>query len=219
MDLKPVKTNLRDGTPILVRPVVPDDKGLLKEGLSRLSPTSRYYRFMTGGMTLSKHMLKHLTEIDYDNHMAWGALELGHPEEVGLGVARYVRLDEDPTIAEAAVAVVDSHHGRGLGMLLLGFLTRSAAQSGIRTFRAYVLPENDKMLHIIKDLGGHLSTEEDEILRVDLPIPKDTRDFPNTPAARVLKAVAEYRLPPLVGRSFHTGTLQKVLRAVSHLLG
>ncbi len=75
----------------------------------------------------------------------------GEPE---LGVARYIRLENDPTVAEVAVTVLDSHQGRGLGTLLLALLARSAREHGIETFRAYVLEDNTAMIRIVSDLGG-----------------------------------------------------------------
>jgi hypothetical protein len=85
---------LRDGTPILVRPIVPKDR--LRAGFARLSQESRYRRFMTPLDSLSDQQLRYLTEIDYANHMAWGALDPTQPDQPGVGVARYIRLPRRP---------------------------------------------------------------------------------------------------------------------------
>lgn len=196
---------LRDGTPVLIRPISPDDKERLQEGLTRLSETSRYRRFMGAISRFSEDQLRHLTEVDQKDHVAWIAVAPNVPDQPGLGVARYVRLKDELDVAEAAVAVVDSHHQRGLGTILLGFLALSALENGIRTFRAYVLAENQPLLQILGDLGAKTFREGGGMLRVDVPIPDDPEELPDTPTGRVLKAVAKELLPPLGFRSSDMG--------------
>ncbi|UCG86281.1 MAG: GNAT family N-acetyltransferase, partial [Gemmatimonadota bacterium] len=130
--------HLPDGTPVLIRPIVPEDKTLLLQYLLRLSPQSAYRRFMAPLKSLSERQLEYLTDIDYNDHMAWTAvdpLEPGHPL---LGVARYIRFTGDPRRAEVAAMVLDSHQGRGLGTLLFSMLWQSAVANGIDVFVAYV---------------------------------------------------------------------------------
>ena len=192
-----IRLQLRDGSPVLVRPVLPEDAGRLREGLHRLSSQSRYRRFGATVSDLSEQQLRYLTEIDHENHMAWIALE---PETAGkpaVGVARYVRLAGEPEVAEAAVVVADSYQGKGLGTLLLGMLGVTATANGIHTFRAYVLVENRLMLEILREMGGAVVLEEPGLYRVDLPLPDDPDDLPDTPTGRVFKAVATRVIPPL----------------------
>ncbi|MBI4259577.1 MAG: GNAT family N-acetyltransferase [Actinobacteria bacterium] len=186
---------LRDGTLVLIRPILPGDKDRLREGFSRLSDGSRYRRFGTAIDELTDEQVRYLTEIDYEDHMAWVALDPSTPELAGLGVARYVRLAEEPHVAEAAVTVVDSHHGRGLGTILLGVLGLSAVSNGIRTFRAYVLEENQPVLDILHELGARTDHEGGGLVRVDVPLPDDPEDLPDNPTGRVFKAVARRLLP------------------------
>lgn len=193
--IDPRRFILRDGSPVLVRPIVPEDKVRLVEGLARLSERSRYYRFMTAVVRLTEQQLHYLTEIDYAGHMAWIALDPTVPGEPLLGVGRYIRIEGEPEVAEAAVAVVDSHQGRGLGTLLLGLLALSAVRNRIHHFRAYVLAENLSMLRIFLDLGA-TARREANLHVVDMAIPEDPRDLPDTPAGRVFKAVAREALPP-----------------------
>src|SRR6266516_2026316 len=104
-----------EGTRILVRPILAEDKDRLREGLGRLSDESRYRRFLTSLEHLSDEQVRRLTEIDYVNHMAWVALDLARPTHPGIAVARYVRLAEDPTIAEPAVTVLDEYRAEESG--------------------------------------------------------------------------------------------------------
>jgi RimJ/RimL family protein N-acetyltransferase len=183
-----VSTKLRDGTPVLVRPIRPDDRDQLAAGFRRLSPESRYRRFLTVAESLSDEELRYLTEIDYRNHFAWVAVREDRPEE-GLGVARWVRLREEPTVAEPAITVVDDYQGRGLGTLLLGLLAAAARAGGIERFRAYVLEENEPMRLLLEQLGATVGHDSPGLLTLEVPL--DPGVVPDTPAGRVLRAAAE----------------------------
>jgi GNAT superfamily N-acetyltransferase len=186
---------LRDGTRILVRPVLPEDRERLREGFARLSARSRYRRFLTALEHLSDQQVRSLTEIDYDDRMAWVAVDPSRPSLPGLGVARYVRLAEEPAVAEAAVTVLDEYQGRGIGTILLRMLAGSAREHGIRSFRGYVLAENAPMMDILQDLGA-TAVPEGPLLRVDVPIPATADELPDTPTGRVFKSAAKGELPP-----------------------
>jgi GNAT superfamily N-acetyltransferase len=160
---------LRDGTRVRLRPVRPDDKERLAKGLERLSSRSRYLRFMGAVATLSEKTLRYLTEIDQANHLAWIALDPSSPGEPALGVARCVRVGEEPSVAEVAVAVADELQNRGLGSLLLELLAGSAREHGITTFRADVLRENLTVVHALQELGA-AGKLEDGLLHVDMPV-------------------------------------------------
>jgi GNAT superfamily N-acetyltransferase len=181
---------LRDGTRALIRPIRPDDKRRLQEGLRQLSPHSRYLRFHTAVDRLTDAQLRYLTEIDYHDHMAWVAINPDEPDEPGMGVGRYVRLREDPTVAEAAVTVLDRYQGRGLGTTLLQFLGMSAIENGISTFRSYVLAENQAMLDILDELGATRVDEGEGVYRVDVPVPDEPARLHEHATHRLLREVA-----------------------------
>ncbi|MBW3663155.1 MAG: GNAT family N-acetyltransferase [Actinobacteria bacterium] len=193
---------LRDGTRALVRPIHPDDKDRLRRGMELLSPRSRYLRFHAAIDHLTEDHLRYLTEVDRIDHAAWVALDEDRPDHPGMGVARYVRLHDEPTVAEAAVTVVDEYQGRGLGTVLLGFLARTATKHGIDAFRNYVLPDNEPMLELLRELGADGAVEVDGALEVDVPVVADADELPDTPAARVLRSVATGGLRVLVSAWF-----------------
>ncbi len=191
-----LEVEARDGTPMLVRPILAEDADRLRAGFRELSEESRYLRFMAPLADLSDDQVQHLTRIDYHDHMAWVALDPTRPGQPGLGVARYVRVAEEPTVAEAAVTVVDSHHGRGIGTILLAMLALSARENGITTFRAFVLEENFAVLELLREMGGLVERFEGSVMKVDVPIPEDPDDLPDTPAGRVFRAAARRLIPP-----------------------
>jgi GNAT superfamily N-acetyltransferase len=160
---------LKDGSEVVFRLIRPDDKGMLARGLQRMSPESRYRRFFSHRDHLSDAELAYLTELDHDRHLAIG---VGYEDDRGgLGVARFIRL-EDPTIAEAAIAVVDEAQGRGLGRMLFERLVRAAAERGVRVFRFEVLAENDSMLGLIRGIFPEAKASVDDgIMTIDCPLP------------------------------------------------
>lgn len=192
-----IRVELRDGTPAVVRPIEPEDKRRLQEGLRLLSPHSRYLRFHSGVERLTQAQLGYLTEVDGRDHVAWVALNPDEPDEPGMGVARYVRLPEEPDVAEAAVTVADRYQGRGLGTLLLNQLSRSAVENGVRTLRSYVLAENEPMLGLFDQLGATRTQEDPGLFRMDMPRPTDPEDLTDSAAMRVLRTLAGKRLPAL----------------------
>lgn len=191
-----LEVELRDGTPVTIRPIRAGDRAGIQEGFARLSDRSRQLRFHRPVQTLSDAQLRYLTEVDQDTHVALVALPRGE-DGPGLGVARYVRLREDPSVAEAAVVVVDDWQGRGVGTLLLAALATRAVASGVRQFRNYVLAENTQMLTLFDQLGAQRTLEEPGVYRVDLTLPAGAEGLPDTPAGRIFKAAARGQLPPL----------------------
>jgi nucleotide-binding universal stress UspA family protein/RimJ/RimL family protein N-acetyltransferase len=160
---------LRDGSPVRIRPIAPDDKDALRAAWDRLSPESRYRRFFSAMPSLSDSMLAHLTEVDHHDHEALIAFDARG--EGAVGVARYVRSTEDDAIAEVAITVVDAWHGRGLGKLLLGRLADRARREGVRRFSAMVMADNPRAVQVIRGLGDTRSSRDGAYveLRVELP--------------------------------------------------
>ena len=137
---------LPGGVPAFLRLVRPSDKALLVQGLQELSYESRYLRFFSNKSRWSEAELSYLTEIDQERHLAIGAGRYGEGgAEEGIGVARFIVDEDEPAIAEAAVAVVDALQGRGLGRVLFVRLIEAARERGVTRFRAETLPENTAM--------------------------------------------------------------------------
>jgi GNAT superfamily N-acetyltransferase len=153
-----------------VRPIRADDKQALKAGFERLSETSRYRRFLSPHDELSDEELRYFTEIDHHNHEALVALNPQTGE--GVGVARYVRSEDDPHVAELAIAVVDDWQRRGVGTRLATALADRAREEGITIFTGLVLADNQLMLNLAEELGrAHTGPSEQGTveLAIDLP--------------------------------------------------
>ncbi len=143
---------LLDGRPVLVRAIRPEDKPHLREGFRRLSPQSVYQRFFQAKKELSETELRYLTEVDFESHVALLAVLEDEGPEQAIGVGRYIV--EAPTrYAEVAFTVDETHHGLGVGTILLHHLARIARSHGLEEFRAYVLAENRAMLEVFENAG------------------------------------------------------------------
>jgi RimJ/RimL family protein N-acetyltransferase len=150
-----VLKRLPDGTQVLIRPIRPDDKHFLEEGLHRLSETSVQRRFLTPKPRFSRAELRYLTEIDGHDHMALVAENPAAPARAILAVARYVRLPDDPEAAEVAIVVVDDWQRRGLGTLLVEELAPRARARGVRRFTATMASDNTPAHRLMARLSRH----------------------------------------------------------------
>lgn len=174
-----------------IRPIAIDDKEALVEGFDRLSPQSRYRRFLSPHGKLTARELRYFTEVDHHDHEALVAFDPESGE--GIGVARYVRSWEDPTVAEVAVAVIDEWQQRGVGTRLLTALAQRAREEGIWRFTGLVLADNDQMLNLLSELG---SVRADGIEAGTVNV---TVDLPETGLGhlkRLLQALARGELRP-----------------------
>jgi GNAT superfamily N-acetyltransferase len=162
-ELPQIPIPLRDGSVARLRPMTPEDRALLVEGLGRMSERSRFARFGSGISRLSDAELRYLTEVDQVTHVAWGALI----DDVPAGVGRYI-LGEDG-VAEIAVTVVDEFQRRGLGRALFDALVASARASGIEELRFSIQPWNRDVVRMFPGVDVILD-EHDGMLtgRVDV---------------------------------------------------
>lgn len=189
---------LRDGTRVQLRMVRPEDKGLLSRGFQRLSPDSRYRRFLAPRGSLSERELRYLTEVDGEDHFALGATVVDAAGVAqGAGIARFIRMEDEPDAAEPAIVVTDDLQGRGLGTVLCARLVAAARERGVRRFRCEVLASNDAVLELIH----HAAPQAEErpagaVVVVDMPLPEVS--LPHEPHLPAASAVA--RLLSLAAR-------------------
>ena len=161
---------VRDSAHVRLRQVRPSDRELLVRGFERLSPESRYRRFLAGKTELGEEQLRYLTEVDHTDHEAIVALDAETGE--GVGVARYIRDPDRPDTAEVAVTVIDDWQHRGVGTLLLEVLGARARAAGITHFTAVMLATNTEMLDVFKALGPvRIVDHEAGTVEIETPIP------------------------------------------------
>jgi RimJ/RimL family protein N-acetyltransferase len=150
---------LKDGTRVAIRPIEPGDKQELQDGLHRLSDAAVQRRFLVPKARFTKAELRYLTEVDGHDHVALVAESERWPGTI-VAVARYVRLNEDPDTAEAAIVVADALQGLGLGTLLAERLANAAVLHDVRRFTAEMLGENRPAQRLMELLQARLRERE-----------------------------------------------------------
>jgi acetyltransferase len=150
---------LKGGGEYTVRPIHPDDAQNLQSLVKRLSPESRYFRFVSGMTELPPGMLARFTLIDYDREMALCAVVeeeiqgvTGKTRERIIGVSRYIT-NPDHTSCEFSLEVDDAYAGQGLGSRLMYSIMDVARDKGLKEIVGLVLTHNDAMLRLMRGMG------------------------------------------------------------------
>ncbi len=160
---------LRDGTPVTIRPIRPEDEPLMvkfHEGLSEESVYMRYFHMMNLDQRTAHERLTRICFIDYDREMALVA-EQTDPEtgqrEI-MGVSRLSRRGASLEEAEFSVLVGDRFQRRGVGTLLVGRILDVGRAEGLRRITAEILLDNRPMQNISRKLGFHLRRDTEEMV-------------------------------------------------------
>src|SRR3712207_340695 len=106
------------GSALPLRASSTGDRAIPREAFDHLAEGARYMRFLRQGKHLSEEGLTYPTDVDRTTHFAWVAAVPGDRPE-GAGVGRWIRLADEPSIAEIAVTVADRFQRQGLGRTLL----------------------------------------------------------------------------------------------------
>jgi acetyltransferase len=153
------RSTLKDGMPVFIRPVRPDDERLYPDFLAAVTADDLRLRFFAPVKDFSHAFIARLTQIDYARAMAFVAID----ERNGalLGVVRlHTRADYDR--AEYAVLVRSDLKGKGLGWLLMRTVLDYAGDEGIAKVEGQVLRENTTMLTMCAELGFTIAPDPSE---------------------------------------------------------
>ncbi len=144
---------LRDGASVHLRVVRPADEGLIQDHFQRLSKRSVYFRYFNSRRELPAAEVERMTHVDYAGRVALLAVVVRDGREDLIGIGVYEQLKGLPWRAEVAFSVLDAHHGRGIGTVLLEHLALIARRHGITEFQATVLGQNRRMLEMFQHSG------------------------------------------------------------------
>ncbi|MGH7792003.1 MAG: GNAT family N-acetyltransferase, partial [Thermodesulfobacteriota bacterium] len=136
---------LKDGTSVLLRPIKPEDEGMMSELFNTFSEKTILYRFFQILKAMSHERLVHYTQIDYDREMAIVGVEkkLGKEHLIGVG-----RLTYYPNLetSEFSIVLGDPWQGKGLGKKLLEMCIGIAKEKGGKVLWGNIMTENEKMI-------------------------------------------------------------------------
>jgi acetyl coenzyme A synthetase (ADP forming)-like protein len=147
---------LRDGSTLHFRPIRADDDARLLDMLHRMSAEALYYRFLSVPR-IDEAKVRELVQPDPARHRVLVAECAG----VIVATAGYYTSERTPECAEVAFAVADAWRGRGVGTRMLECLADLARKAGVRTFDAYVLGENRRMMDVFRESGFAVRREMD----------------------------------------------------------
>jgi acetyltransferase len=156
---------MRDGTPVIIRPIRPDDVPLMVKFHSRLSDRTVYMRYFSS-LSLARRTgherLAHICSCDYVSEMVLVAegKDPDSGERSILAVGRLNKLGQDKNQtageAEAALLVADAQQRLGLGTELLRRLVVVARNEGIHRIVAEMLRDNVAVQALFKKFGFRL---------------------------------------------------------------
>ncbi|HEX2401085.1 MAG TPA: GNAT family N-acetyltransferase, partial [Mycobacterium sp.] len=169
--ITPIPVQLRDGTELYLRPVLPGDNERTTNGRVEFSSETMYRRFQSTRAP-TESLMTYLFEVDYVDHFVWVMTD--GPEGPVVADARFVRDESDSTVAEIAFIVGDIYQGRGIGTFLMGALAVAAGYDGVQRFTARVLAENFAMRAILDQFGAVWHREDLGVVTtvIDVPEPR-----------------------------------------------
>jgi RimJ/RimL family protein N-acetyltransferase len=168
--ITPIPIGLRDGTQLMLRPVLPGDRERTVHGHVHFSNETLYRRFMSARLP-NQALLQYLSEVDYVDHFVWVVTDGRDP----VADARFIRDETDPTVAEIAFTVADAYQGRGIGSFLIGALSVAARVDDVERFSARMLSDNLPMRAIMDRHGAVWQREDVGVITtvIDVPGPRD----------------------------------------------
>src|SRR5271166_1285397 len=155
---------LRDGTPVTIRPIRPEDEPLIVQFHHTLSERSVYLRYFCSLSLSTRVEHERLVRICFGSYDRGFALvadrkdpETGEHEVLGVGRFSAINRSE----AEAAVLVSDRWQALGLGTELLAGVARVARKEDYRRLCGEILRDNLATQAIFKKVGFKLRSTED----------------------------------------------------------
>ena len=152
---------MKDGTPVILRPIKPEDEPMWHELLASCSTQSIWFRFSYLFKQTTHEMASRYCFIDYDREMGIVAEVEEQGERKLIGVGRLVA-DAEHDAAEYAVIVVDRWHGHGLGATLTDYCLEVAKRWGVKRVVAETSKDNARMLATFRNRGFELDEESEE---------------------------------------------------------
>ncbi|MDW8351916.1 MAG: bifunctional acetate--CoA ligase family protein/GNAT family N-acetyltransferase [Anaerolineae bacterium] len=156
---------LRDGTPVTIRPIRPEDEPLLVEfhhTLSEQTVYQRYFHLIPLSERIAHERLTRIAFVSYEREMALVAEMRDaalRPHIIGVG--RLIKLRGGKE-AEFAILISDEYQHQGLGRELLRRLVEIGRQEGVKRIVAEILPDNIGMIRVSEQVGFTCKYQHDE---------------------------------------------------------
>lgn len=162
---------LSDGTHVLIRPILAEDRQLEKDFIMSLSAESRRFRFLVDFKQPSEATLDQLMETEDPQKVAFVAVIHDGRQLREIGVSRFAA-EPDGRRCECAVTVSDDWNHRGLGVTLMKHLISVAREKGFAQLFSLDSAGNLAMRHLAKHLGftHHAVADDATMVRYELDL-------------------------------------------------
>jgi acetyltransferase len=154
----------KDGTPLVIRPIRPEDEPLLvkfHEKLSEQTVYTRYFEHLQLSDRIAHERLTRICFNDYDREIALVA-EYKNPESGEREVIAVGRLSKEHTTNEGefAVLVADKYQRRGIGTELLSRLVQIGRDEKLRRITGEILRDNAGMVRASRSVGFQIDRRD-----------------------------------------------------------
>ena len=153
----------KSGKTVTLRPIRPEDEPMEREMFTHFSPETQRLRFFTRIKDITHQLLIRYTQIDYDREIAIIAETSDNSTKSMMGVVRLIG-DAYAENAEFAIVVADPWQHEGLGSILMDYILEIAKDRKIKKIYAYILPDNDRMLSMMKKRNFTIAKSEDNMI-------------------------------------------------------
>jgi acetyltransferase len=148
---------LKDGTPVTIRPIRPEDEPMMvrfHETLSERSVYFRYFHPIRLNARVAHDRLTRMCFIDYSREMALVVVRADREarREDILGVGRLIRV-HGTRDAEFAILISDQWQRQGIGTELLARLVRIGKEEKLERIVADILSDNTEMQRVCEKIG------------------------------------------------------------------
>ena len=165
---------LRNGTPVVIRAVRPDDRERIAQAFGKLERESVYTRFFSYRPALSDAELGQIDSMDFVRDVMLVVTTAVAAEEIIIASARCIAHEEtDGSLtAEVAFTVEEDYQGNGIAGRLLAHLAALARMNGVTRLVAEVLPQNKAMLAVFRKSGlPNSESREGGVVHLTLTLP------------------------------------------------
>jgi len=156
---------MEDGTPVILRPIKPEDEPMWHDLVASCSTESLRFRFSYIFKQTTHEMATRFCFLDYDREIAIVAEVEEQGERKLIGVGR-LAADMNQENAEFSVIVVDRWHGRGLGSLLTRYCLDVAKRWGVKRVVAQTSRQNSRMLATFRSFDFQIEDREEDVVFV-----------------------------------------------------
>lgn len=151
------RVTLQDGTPVLLRPIKPEDEPLWLEMLGRCSKESLYSRFRYFFQWQSHEVATRFCYIDYDREIAIVAEVVEEGKRKLIGVGRLIA-DPDHESVEYAILIADAWQQKDLGNIITDFCLQIAGTWNLKKIVAQTTSDNKRMISVFKKRNFRITT-------------------------------------------------------------